>query len=188
MVEAELRGVEEALYEVLPRHWANLGMVTGCTCNGERPGEKHDVCIGLQVREGLVGPVMLARTMVAAAEAVGASEAKLRVQVEQVVPPGPRCAAGDASCGPEPYDAACPEQLGYRPSLPREPVGRLEAVDGPGGGACSHDGECVKAGCGNECVTTREPSGSGDCPYYNALKPALCGCVKGRCAWFTVGR
>ena len=85
MGEAELRGVQDALYKALPPHWGNLSMLTGCTCNGERPGEKHDVCIGLRVREGLVGPVVLARAMAAAAEAAGAAEAIVRVQVGQVV-------------------------------------------------------------------------------------------------------
>jgi hypothetical protein len=188
MTEAELRDVEQALYGALPVHWGSMAMLTGCTCDGERPGEHHDVCIGLHVRAGLIGPVALARTMVAGAQGAGASDAKLRVQVVQVVPPGPRCAASDPACGPLPYDAACAEQLGYRPGRARKPVGRYAAEAPATGEACGHDGECMVAGCGNECVSTREPSGAGTCPYYTALKPALCGCVEGRCTWFTVGR
>jgi len=188
MVDAELHSVQNALYRALPEHWANSAGLTGCTCSGERPGEPHDLCIGLQVRDGLVGPDVLARTMVAEAEAVGASDARLRVQVGQIVPPGPRCAAGDPACGPLPYDAGCAEQLGSRPGVARNPIGPHLPGGAVNGGACSHDGECMPAGCGNECVTTREPSGPGICPYYNSLRPALCGCVEGRCTWFTVGR
>lgn len=92
---------------------------------------------------------------------------------------GPRCAATDPSCVPQPYDHGAQ----FDPHGPRTP-GPLASHSG---GACGHDGDCVQMGCGNHCLSW-EHGGAHEfatCEGYVFEKPVFCGCVAGACAWFT---
>ncbi|HAA54781.1 MAG TPA: hypothetical protein DCE42_08480 [Myxococcales bacterium] len=90
----------------------------------------------------------------------------------------PRCYFNDPKCLPVPYTKA--GALSYRPKGRRFPIrGKFK-----GRGRCQHDGDCVKGGCGNHCVSYKTPGFAAICPYYTALSHAYCGCVKNRCMWF----
>lgn len=90
---------------------------------------------------------------------------------------GPRCSAASPFCLPEAYEGCAATT--YRPGAARHllDIGHAD-------GACEHDGECVQAGCGNDCVAWDLAGGAGTCEGYTLSHPAYCGCVEGRCAWF----
>lgn len=97
---------------------------------------------------------------------------------------GPRCAPDDPACGPTPYSGTL-ESAGYACERDRTTFAwTLE--EGLSRGACTHDGECVEAGCGNHCVAWPEAGFGATCEGYLDLEsaPALCGCVAGTCTWF----
>jgi hypothetical protein len=93
---------------------------------------------------------------------------------------GARRTPPDRDCVPVPWGSA-----EYHPEGDRTPVaaaidpllGRLSS------GECAHDGECMRAGCGNQCVPWTM-SGPGTCEGYTNMDDALCGCVEGTCTWF----
>jgi hypothetical protein len=58
------------------------------------------------------------------------------------------------------------------------------AVDELPDGACEQDGECFINGCGELCHAYTVPGEITTCECELPLRPALCGCVAGRCAWF----
>ena len=103
---------------------------------------------------------------------------------------GPRCMPTDKACGPEPYFTG-PERLKqgefalpYDPTLPRKVAnygGRNR------GGSCKHDGECVRVGNAG-CAAWYHPAPEGATHELRTrMLDDYCGCVEGRCTWFTSG-
>jgi hypothetical protein len=130
--------------------------------------------------------------------------AALVAQVERWFPPGgaclgvrvawigrltPRCANDDPACVPEAYcpeaeGECCPAPVAYDDRAARAPL-TDPAVDGLAAGDCSHDGDCFLDGCGQLCKAYTVPGELTTCACVAALAPGLCGCIDGRCAWFT---
>jgi hypothetical protein len=106
----------------------------------------------------------------------GVAGHSLRIAVELQGPSEPRCDASDDDCGPIPYS----DQGAQTPPKTRSPVYPPKPDSLP----CSHDGECVVNGCGNECDQWTLGGAPGQCPYITELEGAFCGCVEDRCAWF----
>ncbi len=105
---------------------------------------------------------------------------------------GPRCSQGDPDCGPLPYH----HQLDDPNQDDRTWAGQFTLPLRPGvdtktlredlsSGTCTHAGDCVRAGCGNNCDAWHEPIYAANCPGYTDLADAYCGCIEGKCAWFT---
>jgi hypothetical protein len=122
---------------------------------------------------------------IASAFATWASElgdADLAVSIELAGAAGPRC-DGTKACGPQPYPSISLARAGYRCDGPRTP---LEVEPKLSWGRCAHDGECSKAGCGNQCVPWTEAHLIGTCEGRTNMEnaPAFCGCVEGACTWF----
>lgn len=97
--------------------------------------------------------------------------------------PRPRCDPAEQTCGPEPVGRV--DEVCFRPNAERELL-----PPGTGGFSeadrCAHDGECVIAGCGNACVGYRRQEIITVCLGYDWLdEDAFCGCVEGRCAFFS---
>lgn len=116
----------------------------------------------------------------------------LGINVEIEGRTGPRCAAGDPDCGPLPYHepitAAHQETRVWAGdfTLPlRKDAALLTLRDDLSAGRCEGAGDCVRSGCGNHCEAWHEPVHGASCPAYGELYDAHCGCVEGRCAWFT---
>lgn len=103
---------------------------------------------------------------------------RLLLSVELAGNAGPRCEASDAGCGPLPYD-----QGRYDPSRPR----RGGAFPSHSAGACTQDGDCWVAGCGNHCVSWQYGGANeaATCEGYIFPRPVFCGCVSGGCGWFS---
>jgi hypothetical protein len=166
--------------------WADIqrraqSVATGmCHCKTGAGTLAAERCVILRVPDGVAAPPAIANLLRTAVDRSGANDATARLKVILDYGPGPRCAADDPACGPIPYDGArCAEQIGYRPEKPRK------AFPSHGVGACTRDGECIAAGCGNDCVSTNEMMLPGSCEYLTALaKRGLCGCVDGACSWF----
>jgi len=92
--------------------------------------------------------------------------------------PQPRCDANtDETCVPLPYNS---EFGKYDPDLDRYIVDEKRSGD-----TCEQDGECVIAGCGNDCVSYIHYDIVGTCEYRTTLDYAFCGCVQNECVWFT---
>lgn len=105
---------------------------------------------------------------------------------------GPRCTSDKPDCGPLPYHR--PITDGYQEerlwsgafTLPLRPGVALQTLrDDLSAGSCAHAGDCVRAGCGNHCDAWYQPVYGANCPGFRELADAYCGCVEGRCAWFT---
>jgi hypothetical protein len=92
-----------------------------------------------------------------------------------------RCAASDASCGPQPVFgfSGC-----YRPSATRNQLGGpFPKLIQP---VCRHDGECVIDGCGDVCAQYADAPTVTNCSNPKPLRrDLLCGCVEGYCTFFT---
>jgi hypothetical protein len=111
------------------------------------------------------------------------TEATAMVHVQLAGATGPRCEAGTAACGPLGYNVD--EPLPPGDVCARSPLSWT--VDrGLSHGACAHDGECIRAGCGNHCVAWPDGDFDATCEGYTELEqgPARCGCVAGHCSWF----
>lgn len=95
----------------------------------------------------------------------------------------PRCAPPDRDCIPVPYSGGGE----YDPDDDRTPIAEAfgERFARLSWGDCAHDGECVIAGCGNQCAPWTR-TGPGTCEAYTNMEeaPAFCGCVEGTCTWF----
>jgi hypothetical protein len=151
------------------------------------PGE---LCIRLRI---WLCSVPVEEAIAAVAEQVDATplaRATVGIHIDLIGAAGPRCAAGDDACGPEPYEGTLADS-GYdchddRVLVTDEWPGLAASFAAYTGGACRHDGECVVAGCGNHCVSWDTRIEVGTCEGYTELEdaPALCGCVEGACAWF----
>jgi len=98
---------------------------------------------------------------------------------------GPRCAADDPACGPMPYRGGCVEQTDYNPRTKRKLVYGAGGREVTTPGQCTHDGECVKNGCGNQCTPASRGTSFGTCEGRFELEHASCGCVSTACVWFT---
>jgi hypothetical protein len=173
-----LATVERDLYRAVPQGPVKSAGIGGCACEHSGRDTKWQLCVLLTVRDGVIGPVALAEQLATSVRALNAATATIRVEVSLIGPSGPRCAADDPACGPMPYLGECavtPEKVGHR---------RVVIEPGRSRGDCAYDGECTRAGCGNECATTREPHGPGTCELRSSLQSALCGCVEGQCRWF----
>ncbi|MCZ7680249.1 MAG: hypothetical protein M5U28_16370 [Sandaracinaceae bacterium] len=144
----------------------------GC-CGLAPDGEPPPSCLVLWYRRSATDPVRLARAL----SALRAEGEGLAVRLAPTGMSGPRCSAASPFCLPEAYEGCAATT--YRPGATRH------LLDiGHAGGACEHDGECVQAGCGNDCVAWDLAGGAGTCEGYTLSHPAYCGCVEGRCAWF----
>jgi len=179
--DPELQAALAALNARLPAGQAVSGTGLGLCCDhAERPaGERVVPC--LRVTLGLCQ--MHERDLVNALGEVLAgvpAEVTVGVSVRTEGLVGPRCAPPERDCVPVPYESA-----EYDPDGDRTPV--ADAIDedlaGLSHGACAHDGECMRAGCGNQCVPWTM-SGPGTCEGYTNMDDALCGCVNGTCTWF----
>jgi hypothetical protein len=108
----------------------------------------------------------------------------------------PRCDVNEPGCEPIPicnsttsFDPTCCTVPKFDPGALRVPTlpqgSSLYGLELPqAAGECTHDGECVLNGCGNECVAYTAPSQISSCPCYPALKASFCGCVSGQCLWY----
>jgi hypothetical protein len=104
-------------------------------------------------------------------------------ELERLDEPKPRCRAEDPECGPEPVRDGQP--VCFKPAAARKrlPPGYEPAARGRS--SCSHDGECLIAGCGNACVPYPFSQVETNCEGYAWLDDrALCGCVEGSCSFF----
>jgi hypothetical protein len=174
MSEAELQGMQAALQATS----AGVEM-SGTGGVGCRPPAVRQSGVMLWVRDGTFPPEAIAHRVAAAVGQLDGDPAA-RVQVTVRTTPPPRCAAGDPTCGPVPYKAACIERTDYDPQAARKPVRGFGRA-----GECQHDGECFVAGCGNECVPARGTGIAGTCELYTRWDNVYCGCVNRECAWFT---
>lgn len=95
---------------------------------------------------------------------------------------GPRCAASDPACGPQPIDRTASDAGVLPPDSERCPA--FTTPSSFQRGRCAHDGECVITGCGNVCVQWSLAPFDYQCPGFSNAR--WCGCVDGRCAWFFV--
>ncbi|MCA9688117.1 MAG: hypothetical protein KC636_00805 [Myxococcales bacterium] len=96
----------------------------------------------------------------------------------------PRCAPGDAGCGPIRFELPANECRPHDPSAPRTTVSLTEPHYPPyEEGACEHDGDCFLNGCGQYCHSWTTPGFGSTCE--GSVSCAFCGCVAGRCRWFT---
>jgi hypothetical protein len=128
-------------------------------------------------------PTVLARRL--AVPPCGNGDAAVRIAVEQGPARVPRCDAGEPGCGPIAYDlpSACvdlPRTTGWS----RRPVARFGPAPRTPLTRCTHDGECQT--CNAVCTSFR--AGSIVCTQEknNLLRGASCGCLEGRCSWFTL--
>jgi hypothetical protein len=116
---------------------------------------------------------------------VSRSMPKPASELEQLDEPRPRCSARDPRCGPEPVrdsGSVCFDPMAPRERLPPDEDLRASPARGS---ACSHDGECLIAGCGNVCVPYPFSRIGTNCKGYTWLDDrALCGCVEGSCSFF----
>lgn len=155
--------------------------IGGCRCSKidhAWPG------IVMDVREKGASPAEIARRLSAVAAQASAAEATARVQVNILTDPGPRCAADDPACGPDPNNA-CLERTNYDARKQRKLVYGENSREPPVAGQCSHDGECVIGGCGNRCIPTSRGTSTSTCEGRLELEHAYCGCVNTACVWFT---
>jgi hypothetical protein len=172
LTEPELLDLRTALFSIPGADSAGIG---GCRCEPDKPA----LGVMLWVKENTVTPAAVAE-QVAAHVARAGGEPAACVAVTILSAPGPRCAAGDPACEPVPYDAACVERTDY------DPKGKRTLVSArPGRGPCTHDGECVVGGCGNECVPSSEVGGEGTCESRLGWENVYCGCLEQKCVWFT---
>jgi hypothetical protein len=179
--DEELQAALAALNERLRAGGAPIATGLGLCCDHEERAAGARVVPCLRVALGLCQmreqdlAAKLAEVMagVPADVTIGVS-----VRTEGLV--GPPCAPPERDCVPVPY-----EDAEYDPEGDRTPV--AEAIDPLLGrlsaGHCAHDGECIRAGCGNQCVTWTM-AGPGTCEGYTNMDDALCGCVDGTCTWF----
>jgi hypothetical protein len=106
-------------------------------------------------------------------------------ELAQLDEPKPRCSAEDPQCGPEPVRDG--EPVCFEPMAPRERLPPGDELPAPParGSVCSHDGECLIAGCGNACVRYPFSRVETNCKGFAWLDDrALCGCVEGSCSFF----
>ena len=101
-------------------------------------------------------------------------QGSLNIVVELQGRTGPRCDPGE--CGPVPYEDEVPVPTGTMRDVVRQH--QVEQPD------CGDDGDCIKDGCGNECLHWAVASGFGTCQREPELVGAACGCVESRCSWF----
>lgn len=100
---------------------------------------------------------------------------------------GPRCTESDSACEPL-SGGASPNAMsqGYDPKQPRRPsLKALGLSAGQEGAACTHDGDCVRGGCGNHCVPWSQPRFTATCEVRAEIWDHYCGCLEQRCQWFT---
>lgn len=177
----------------------NIG-VRSC-CDSGAPDRR--LCLSIETPLCSQPLATIAQTLAAKlpAQAPGAPPVTLRVEYTGLL--GPRCEASAPSCEPIPYHFTTPRpderRAGlftppYVPGAERRPVifrkhpATGEPHTDPSSlslGTCTHDGECVRMGCGNHCAAWYTPPFAAHCPAYGDLTDAYCGCLSGHCAWFT---
>jgi hypothetical protein len=171
---SELGELLIAVFEPRTHETVAKAVKVNCLAPGPAP------TLRMAFRPGTFSPDELARKLTAAADRV-APDATVYLEVSLLPTPGPRCAPDDPACGPLPYEGQCAEETGYDPKAPRKPAPILHHD----GGACSYDGECIVAGCGNDCGPPVIEDREGTCELYRFKVPVYCGCVNRRCTWFT---
>lgn len=104
----------------------------------------------------------------------------------------PRCSLGDPNCGPLPYHEPITDSYQETRNwagdftLPLRSTAEHQTLRNDlSAGSCTHAGDCVRAGCGNNCDAWYQPVYATGCPGFRDLSDAYCGCVEGQCAWFT---
>jgi hypothetical protein len=160
------------------------------SCGERIPGSPGALCIRLRLWLCSVSVEEAIATVAGELDGTPFAGRTVGLHIDLVGATRPRCAAGDAACGPLPYEGSLAES-GYdchdeRVLAVAEWPELADRMRGYTGGACRHDGECLVAGCGNHCVSWEARVAEGTCEGYSVLEdaPALCGCVEGRCAWF----
>lgn len=153
-------------------HARCLSAHRGLCPSAREPPESFCILIAFNRRDTTVADLAEAFSALFADQA----ELQLSFHVEAAGPAGPRCEG--PSCQPLPYGYSCIESTPYDDDRPRH-----RSNFGASGGSCADDGECGCTDCGNNChhwtvaysVSTL------------VLGPsdAYCGCVEGRCAWFS---
>lgn len=103
----------------------------------------------------------------------------------------PRCKSTDPHCAPLPYwsaDISAEAKRAGQITPPYDPKLGREVIDVStwefNQGTCSGDGDCLRNGCGNHCTAWQVQPFGANCPAYDGLSDAHCGCVQGKCAWF----
>ena len=146
------------------------------TCCSEDAVKPNEQCISLDLRMCSTPlPELIEQIQVMQAGDGSLTRRALRVSVRLNGLTGPRCKADEANCGPIPY---------ARHTLPVPEVRMPFRMSPSSGESCTHDGECIADGCGNECVHWTEAGGAGTCPFVTALENSFCGCAQSRCDWF----
>lgn len=141
-----------------------------CALSTERPGTP---CLRIQYLRHATDPVELARSLAS----LRTADVGFAVHLDASGLAGPRCREESPFCLPEEYEGCAATT--YRAGATRHPYDL-----GHAGGECRHDGECIQAGCGNDCVAWTLGGGAGTCEGYTLDHPVYCGCVEGRCQWF----
>ena len=143
-------------------------------------GDGQPACLHLagNLCEVRVGDVVKNVREAVAGEAALAG-VRMLLSVELAGNLGPRCETGAAGCGPLPYDTG---QAHYDPARAR----RAGVFPSHSAGACTQDGDCWVAGCGNHCVSWQYGGANegATCEGYIFPRPVYCGCVSGGCGWF----
>lgn len=145
----------------------------GVCCEGAWSSpDVHCIVIGLRLCSTTASDLFEELTTLQGSSAASAGVA-LKVSVGLVGLLGARCKPEE--CGPVPYR----ETNANAPPIERKLVEAPERA-----ATCEHDGECVAAGCGNQCDHWSEVASFGTCEGRPELEEAFCGCVEQQCSWF----
>ncbi len=154
----------------------------GLCCQPRGPEPERELCVRVTLEPCATRISQLGEQLERLVRHTRLSSVELGVSVSLVGARRARCTPSEPNCGPVPYHGTL-EESDYDPTAPR--YIRPRRTTG-GGTECTHDGECVAGGCGNECVRWDRGHHLGTCQaiveYEKA--PAYCGCVAGICDWF----
>jgi hypothetical protein len=188
-----LAELDQLVVQLTPALKEQLGVeyvATSSCCHGKK--QKQERCLSVRLPVCSHPLERVAQVFSEQLSATQISGAKVNLLVEYTGHVGPRCSPADASCRPVPYLSVPPtpgdKAAGratppYDPALGREPV--VYWKEPLSSGACAHDGECTRFGCGNHCMPWHTPEFAASCPGFIYLHDAHCGCVGGQCTWFT---
>lgn len=140
------------------------------------------LCIKLDVARCSVGLEQASArvtALAAASESLAGASFNLSISLGRLG--SGRCKDPSVPCLPVPYDQRQAEQ--YDLDGPRY-VREVAPTVAAGERECQDDGDCVRRGCGNWCMSWLEPSMVGTCEGIAALEASFCGCVMGKCRWF----
>jgi hypothetical protein len=139
----------------------------GLCCTGSWP-VATEACIGLTFRvcsTPIEDVAQILSDLLRDDNATDSSALAVSIQLEGVTEP--RCE--DDSRGPLSYNGSV--RIPVRPAAERTPE-------------CRSDCDCVKGGCGNDCVHWTMGGMFGICDLEPDLSDTYCGCVDYQCGWF----